>query len=343
MSYLPFSFLFLLYITQLVNITHVDGLASDFSNMILQVVTQNSSYNTNYTISQMQSGQWAVANVTVPESNYTLNILSAENASFNESYGSSFLDISYSPGLLPDFSNLAVEFVDQNGSTTTINYTIVAKSDGAWATIALGRPPSGSETIAILAAEPTNATDQANQANATNQTNTSPAPALNAGNFTLDSLWPLALGNSWTFQDGSGNDSFALSIVSCGDNCTAMNETYVPANSSSLLVLTEDNDTLFEKPLSDWRSTPPLPLVSSASHYSWQDQSENLTIDVSLSDKTILVNETNAYLSYHLISKEINGINETINYTIYLVPGIGPVRIDQPDGSVQTVEHYEVH
>ncbi len=138
-------------LTQLVNISHVEGIDQDFSNMLLEITTGNSTYPAEYTISQMQAGNWIVVNLTVPEEDYKLNVLSTAGSSYDSEYDPSILEISYIPGLSNDFSNLVIQFIDYNGNPEEISYTTVSKSDGNWIIIGLARPPMAGETISILA------------------------------------------------------------------------------------------------------------------------------------------------------------------------------------------------
>ncbi|MBU0532204.1 right-handed parallel beta-helix repeat-containing protein, partial [Candidatus Micrarchaeota archaeon] len=138
-------------LTQLVNLSHVEGIDQDFSNMLLEIATGNSTYPAIYTISQMQAGDWIVVNLTVPEEDYKLNVLSTAGSSYDSEYDPSILEISYMPGLSNDFSNLVIQFIDYNGNPEEISYTIVSKSDGNWVIIGLERPPRAGETISILA------------------------------------------------------------------------------------------------------------------------------------------------------------------------------------------------
>ena len=74
-------FLSLLAIIQPINITHIDGLPDDFSGMIIEAVTWNSTYDVPYETIEKQDGEWILVNATLPEENYTLNVLSTPSAS----------------------------------------------------------------------------------------------------------------------------------------------------------------------------------------------------------------------------------------------------------------------
>ncbi len=138
-------------LTQIVNITHVDGIDRDFSNMILEVTGNNDSYTTNYTIVRLEPGSWIQVNVTVPDEDYGLNVLSTTSADYAADFDPSIIEISYMPGLEPDFSNLVIQFIDSAGNVEEISYSVVSMSEGNWAILGLERAPTSYETISILA------------------------------------------------------------------------------------------------------------------------------------------------------------------------------------------------
>jgi hypothetical protein len=138
-------------LTQIVNLTHVDGIDRDFSNMILEVSGENSTYATDYTIVQLEPGSWILVNVTVPEEEYTLNVLSTTSADYAADFDPSVIEISYMPGLEADFSNLVIQFFDSAGNVEEIPHTIVSMGEGSWAIVGLERAPTAYESISILA------------------------------------------------------------------------------------------------------------------------------------------------------------------------------------------------
>ena len=53
-----------------INVTFMDGLADDFSNMVLEIATTNSSYHGEYDLVTLSPGRWAVLNLSVPDGEY---------------------------------------------------------------------------------------------------------------------------------------------------------------------------------------------------------------------------------------------------------------------------------
>jgi len=146
-------FLGLLSVTQLVNVTHVDGLADDFTGMILQAVSGNESYGVPYGVVEKHDGAWILVNATLPEGNYTLNVLSSpDSAPPSFSSADPFItEVTSQEGLLPDFSNLIVQYEKPGGEASDIPYVFVGLEPGSWAIIALERAPLGDENIIFSA------------------------------------------------------------------------------------------------------------------------------------------------------------------------------------------------
>ncbi|MDD5340376.1 MAG: S8 family serine peptidase, partial [Candidatus ainarchaeum sp.] len=173
-----------------VNVSYVEGLSSDFSNMLLEVMTSNGSYAAPYEILDKQDGRWAAVRLPLPEGNYSLNVLaSAGNASVIPSaYGPEFLEITYFGGLEPDFSNLAIQFVDSNGDTSDIPYSIIALEKGKWATISLSRPPMAGESVSVLIQQPVEMEPQPDSRQPAGEGSPWVCPAQPAANDSFDSI-----------------------------------------------------------------------------------------------------------------------------------------------------------
>ncbi len=56
------------------NISHQDGLSSDFSNMIIEIISGNRTDEISYEILDMRKDQWIFVDVSVPDAEYDLNI-----------------------------------------------------------------------------------------------------------------------------------------------------------------------------------------------------------------------------------------------------------------------------
>src|SRR3989338_7699594 len=68
----------LLAIPQLVNISYMEGFGEDFANMALEMV-QNSTYSyPSFQFLEMEMGSWALVQVSLPESDYTLQAISTD-------------------------------------------------------------------------------------------------------------------------------------------------------------------------------------------------------------------------------------------------------------------------
>ncbi len=141
-------------ITQLINLTYLEGLSGDFSDLVLQVVADNGTYNAPYMVVDKADGAWIVLNATLPENTgYSLNILSSSDGggSFEKTNDPSIIEVSYQEGFAQDFSNLAVAFMSPDGMATPVTYSLIGMSEGQWAIIALPRPPMAGETISLMA------------------------------------------------------------------------------------------------------------------------------------------------------------------------------------------------
>ena len=135
------------------NISHMEGMAGDFSNMVLELVTSNSSEHVDYSILQMERNSWIVVNVSVPEEDYSMNVLIGDDARPDLEGDLPIIEITYSDVFLPDFSNLHIHFVSSETSEE-IGYTFVAVEEGQWAILGLDRLPSEDETISLFAEYP---------------------------------------------------------------------------------------------------------------------------------------------------------------------------------------------
>ncbi|MBN1170141.1 right-handed parallel beta-helix repeat-containing protein, partial [Candidatus Micrarchaeota archaeon] len=136
--------------TQLINISYVDGLNSDFSNMLLEITTDNSSYYADYGIVEMHPNQWIVVSVPVPEEKHAINVLSNADNIYAPDADPSIIEVTYQQYFRPDFSNMHVQY-EGSGGAVDISYIVISMSEGNWAVIGLERPPEGNEQIIILA------------------------------------------------------------------------------------------------------------------------------------------------------------------------------------------------
>ncbi|MFH0737522.1 MAG: hypothetical protein V1827_02405, partial [Candidatus Micrarchaeota archaeon] len=152
MFLLPFT-VGLLFLIQPLNITHIEGLNDDFSNMLLQVTSGNASYNAPYTVIEMEQGGWVVVNADLPEGDYTLGVMADAGDGFSSTYDPKILEISYNEVFRPDFSNLRIQFVSSSGQITQMPYSVVGLQESGWVIVALEREPAIDETIDILAIE----------------------------------------------------------------------------------------------------------------------------------------------------------------------------------------------
>jgi hypothetical protein len=147
-AFVGFSFLM---VFQLVNVSWVEGLESDFSNMLLEITEANGSYYAAYEIVEMEENAWILVNVSVPEENYTLNVLA--DAESEEESNETIVQIPYQEGFEPDFSNLLIQFVQPDGNSSDINYSVLGLNESEWILVGLERPPGPEETISILATQ----------------------------------------------------------------------------------------------------------------------------------------------------------------------------------------------
>ncbi|MBU0590880.1 right-handed parallel beta-helix repeat-containing protein [Candidatus Micrarchaeota archaeon] len=145
-------FLFFIFnIAQLVTIDHVDDLNSDFSNMILEIVTENASYQASFEIIGLKEDSWANVNISVPETDYTLNILTpVETENFETIYDRRMIELQYSDEFKSDFSNLIIQTLSSDGTSTRIPHSIVSFSEGQWAIVGLKTVPKEDEIISIF-------------------------------------------------------------------------------------------------------------------------------------------------------------------------------------------------
>ncbi|MEW6749177.1 MAG: right-handed parallel beta-helix repeat-containing protein, partial [Candidatus Micrarchaeota archaeon] len=181
MFLLPFT-IGLLFLAQPFNLTHIEGLNDDFSNMLIKVTTENSSYDASYAITGMEPGQWAAMEVEVPEGQYILNVLADVGSDgFNTDADPRIIEISYDPLFATDFSNMLIHLSSSYGDVP-VAYTVIGMSEGEWVLIALERAPEPDETIDILAmaaeyAPPSSETQPEAEAPPENQTSVDPTAA----------------------------------------------------------------------------------------------------------------------------------------------------------------------
>jgi len=70
--------LFLFTIPSLINISFFQGLESDFSNLLIEATIANHTAPVPYELLQVQPSEWALANVSVPEGDYSLSFLASQ-------------------------------------------------------------------------------------------------------------------------------------------------------------------------------------------------------------------------------------------------------------------------
>jgi len=68
-----------LAITQLINLTYIEGLASDFSDVMLEASTANETFLAPYQLVDKSDGEWALLNATLPEGILALHIISSSS------------------------------------------------------------------------------------------------------------------------------------------------------------------------------------------------------------------------------------------------------------------------
>ncbi|MEW6721717.1 MAG: LamG domain-containing protein [Candidatus Micrarchaeota archaeon] len=146
---------FIIAFAALLNVTHVEGLEDDFSNILIEITDSSGTYFANHSVVEYEPGAWASVNVTVPDEEYSLGVLSSNDtgAEVQETYPG-MIEVAYAEGMAEDFSNLLVAFVFQSGYETPVAYSIVAFEPGEWAILSLERPPAEGESISILISQP---------------------------------------------------------------------------------------------------------------------------------------------------------------------------------------------
>lgn len=135
------------------NISHAPGLADDFSNLVLELSTPNGSYAAPYEIVAREDGRWAAVRLPVPE-NYSLGILARGSGDAPAEPSPGLVEVSYFPGLSPDFSNLVIDLIDANGDAERVSYSLIAMDEGKWAILSLSRPPRAGESVSVLVEQP---------------------------------------------------------------------------------------------------------------------------------------------------------------------------------------------
>jgi parallel beta-helix repeat protein len=158
-------FLSILSLTQLVNISHMAGLNDDFSNLVLQVVNENGTTTVPYTIVDMQDGQWAMVNATLPEGNGTLVASASQDYSDN-----------WTENQTANAGNVTIQQMNDYSSGYADNET---SSNSSALENGTGVPPGYEDIDEFL-----------NQSNATINSSTGYAnvsPPLNATNISMNS------------------------------------------------------------------------------------------------------------------------------------------------------------
>lgn len=184
------------------NISHMDGMAGDFSNMIIELVTANSSEYADYSILQMERNSWIVVNLTVPDEDYSMNVLIESDQNLELEDEMPIIEISYSPEFLPDFSNLKVNLVSEEGSQE-IGYSFVAMEEGKWAILGLEQTPSEGQTIELFAEYSAPAEDESEEGTSDEE---SEAPAEEESEDELEDELPEESDETETEEEGSSKD-----------------------------------------------------------------------------------------------------------------------------------------
>ncbi len=146
MVFLPFL-LSILSLTQLVNITHMDGIKDDLSNLILQ----SANGSVPYTVVG-QNGSAAVLNASSGSPLQAL--VYGPDDTMSPDVNPQIFTIAYFDGLNPDFSNLVVELQSPSGSSEVAGYSVISESDGEWIIIGLDSIPPTGDTLKVLASVP---------------------------------------------------------------------------------------------------------------------------------------------------------------------------------------------
>jgi hypothetical protein len=286
-------FLSLLTMTQLVNVTHVEGLADDFSGMVLEAVTASSTYDVPYEVLEKQDGEWILVNATLPEENYTLNVLSSSSSESNP--GESGLsepyitDVTFQDGLLPDFSNLIVSYESAGGPPAEIPHSFIAVEPGSWATLALERAPEPDESIIFAAhlEEPANPSG-----NETGSDVTTPEPVIPETPETPESNETSPEPPQEPVLPDDGNET------GFSENGTSMNETQAAGLPEPEPALNETTDGILNE-------TDDGIYVS--------DDSENSTLLIPGNYTIEAINETNETIGlYANLDSLVNLTNETL-------------------------------
>ncbi len=314
-------------VLQLLNISYVEGLQPDFSNLVL--MGENGSIA--YSIIGMEEGSWALLNASLPEDYTQVSILASEGQS--APVDSETIEIPYMAGMRPDFSNLIIEIIRPDGSSIISNHSIIGFSEGRWAIVHIEPPLGENDTLNIYA--------DAGQAAVPGQSGEEPAAGalppgnetgLQGGNLTMDELWPLAEGDFWRFSDG--RDSFELRIEECGEGCFLLLQSAEGKPPASIRL------SAYNGTVQDASSGEPVPLFA-AENMSWDNG--NLTISISSEPGSAsLGGEDQECISITRSVEAIlpDGTVASASFGACFAPGIGPMRITRPDGRIYSVVEY---
>ncbi len=133
------------------NITHVEGLRADFSDLVLEADGENGTYALPFTVAGLSEGEWVLVNATPPGDGSQIRLLSSSsNGSLTRTADPSIVEITHQEGFEADFSNLAFALCDSGGHYSPISHTIIGYSEGQWAAVALERAPAEYETLSVL-------------------------------------------------------------------------------------------------------------------------------------------------------------------------------------------------
>ncbi|MEM2137948.1 MAG: LamG domain-containing protein [Candidatus Anstonellaceae archaeon] len=140
-------------------IDYFGSLLPDFSNLKLQITSGGYTLDSQFEIVEAQQGNFAIVKFLAPEGDYSINLLFSNTTATGQPSGASnaseagrhMLNVTYFDGLEPDFSNLIIQFVSQDGTSENINHSVLSFSPSEWASVELERSAYQGELVNILA------------------------------------------------------------------------------------------------------------------------------------------------------------------------------------------------
>ncbi|MCX8197244.1 MAG: S8 family serine peptidase, partial [Candidatus Micrarchaeota archaeon] len=128
------------------NVSYFKGLELDFSNLGVRLTTAQSSYVVPHIILSLSHGVWALIGILVPPTPYSLDFFA-----YNPQPPAAELNVTYFAGLEPDFSNLKIQYVSQDGSRQQISFKIASFAPSKWAIVLPERMPLPAENVEFFA------------------------------------------------------------------------------------------------------------------------------------------------------------------------------------------------